>query len=107
MRRIWKISLIVMLVLSTPLASFAAEVPQNGHDWQSMPESERVGYCSLLIFGIVGVGNPLYSSEQIYLAANFFAGRINYYYKNHSPNISINEAVTWSWPEAKKFLDGL
>lgn len=83
--------------------AYASKVPQNGHDWRSMPKSEKVAFCAMSIYGMVGV--DVYPSKKIELAAQYFAGRINYYYETHSLDNPIAEAQAWAWPETKKLLD--
>ena len=82
-----------------------SNIPRNGYDWQRMSETDKVNYCQVLIYGVEGLGN--HTSENVYLGASYFAGRIGYYYNTHSDSDSINEAAVWSLPEVKKLLDGL
>ena len=106
------LTLASFIVLSLALPAYTLEVPKNGHDWRVMPESEQVIYCEILIYGIwkdygmVGVGNPSYQWKNVNFAANYFAGRINHYYKNYSLSNPMENAAEWAWPETEKLLIG-
>ncbi len=95
----------LIFALFLPLITYASEISQNGHYWQSLPKSERVAFCSALISKKEGVG--VYPKEVVELSAEFFAGRINYFYKTHSLDDPIPRAESWAYPETKKMLDGL
>ncbi|WP_139264761.1 hypothetical protein [Desulfatibacillum alkenivorans] len=100
---------IILLVffISIMSSSFSSAPPANGYDWERMPKSEKIAYCEILIYGMVGIGNPKYNSQQINAAAKYFTGRINFYYSQHSGNLSIEKAASWAWPETKNLLDSL
>ncbi len=83
---------------------YASEPPKNGYDWDAMPKAEKIAYCGILIYGMVGVGNPDYTSRQIKAVANYFAGRINFYYKENPLKMPIERAAAWAWPETSKLL---
>ncbi|MBW2014498.1 MAG: hypothetical protein JRI69_12050 [Deltaproteobacteria bacterium] len=101
-RIIFTFFLLVSWFLTT---THAYEIPKKGHDWQSLPKSEKVAFCSALILEKEGLG--VHTSETVELAAKYFAGRINYYYETHSLNDPMSEAEAWAYPETKKMLDGL
>lgn len=105
MKKHWVIIIFVTLVLCLSSMIYAFEIPNNGHDWKSLPKSERVAFCSTVISEKEGLG--VYPSETVELATQYFAGRINYYYETYPLDNSILEAATWAWPEAKKMLDSL
>ena len=84
---------------------YASAIPKNGYDWNVMLKSEKVAYCGILIYNMVGVGNPDYTSSQIKNVSNYFAGRINYYYKNKPLETPIEKAAAWAWPETLKLLN--
>jgi len=80
-------------------------MPQNGHDWHTIPKSEKIAFCSALIFEKEGLG--VYPSEKVKLAGNYFAGRINRYYEIHPLDNPMSKAVEWAYPETRKILEGL
>ena len=84
---------------------YASGIPKNGYDWNAMPKSEKVSYCGILVYNMVGVGNTQYTSSRIKNAAYYFAGRINYYYKNKPLETPIEKAAAWAWPETLKLLN--
>lgn len=92
-----------ILVLCHSIGSYASKIPQNGHDWHSMPKAEKVAFCSALIFEKEGLG--VYPSEKVKLAGHYFAGRINYYYETNSLDNPISDATLWAYPATKKMLE--
>jgi hypothetical protein len=76
--------------------------PIVGNFWLSIHKKERIAFCELVIYKMVGSG--FYTSHKMKIAAHYFAGRINHYYTKNDLETPLSAAQAWAWPETEDLL---
>ncbi len=95
------VAMILVRLLVHPTAT-ASETTQDGHAWLPLSKANKTAYCTMYIHFMIGTSS--YTPKTIELAAWYYAGRLDYFYKTHPLNTTIRDALDWAWPDVDEYM---